>query len=664
MKKVDYELFSRFLMPNSPAVRGEDIYFLVRRADMEENGYKSDLYVWHGGRARRLTSSGDVNSFFLTDEGVCFPALRQKKDRERAEKGVPLTVLYCLPYDGGEAQELFRIDASVTDIRPLGGGRYLFTAQYSHDYARELEKAGGNAENAAEALKKSVAECQVIDEVPYWSNGRGYVNKLRSRLYIYENGAARALTDEFTDVYMGGLCEGRVCLIESRYTDIEPEGNRLFELDTATLERRELSVAEGAAHYDAWPLPGGRTAALVNMREKYGLNENARVYLRENGEWRCLYGGGEHSFNNSVGSDVKAGRGFDGSVPCERGGGLYLLDTLGGSSHIVRVDETDGSVRAVTQPGANITDAAFYKDGFAAVILRGKSGCELCLIGEGGQETRLTDFNAGIFEEYEYSAPQKLDFVNSLGRTIEGWVIPPAGMEPGRKYPTILDIHGGPKTVYGGCYFHEMQLWASRGFAVIFCNPTGGDGGGDEFADIRGRYGSQDYRDLMDFVDTALERCPFIDAERLGVTGGSYGGFMTNWIIGHTDRFKCAARQRSISNWISCGNTSDIGHRFAKDQTGATAWEGVEKAWEQSPLRYAGRVTTPTLFIHSEEDYRCPLPEGMQMFYALKVHGVPARMCIFKGENHELSRSGRPQNRVRRLREITECMDKYLKDEK
>ena len=664
MKKVDYELFSRFLMPNSPAVRGEDIYFLVRRADMEENGYKSDLYVWHDGRARRLTSSGDVNSFFLTDEGVCFPALRQKKDKERAEKGVPLTVLHCLPYDGGEAQELLRLDCAATDIRPLGGGRYLFTAQYSHDYARELEKAGGDAEKAAEALKKSVAECQVIDEVPYWSNGRGYVNKLRSRLYIYENGAARALTDEFTDVYMGGLCEGRVCLIESRYTDLEPEGNRLFELDTATLERRELSVAEGAAHYDAWPLPGGRTAALVNMREKYGLNENARVYLRENGEWRCLYGGGEHSFNNSVGSDVKAGRGFDGSVPCERGGGLYFLDTLGGSSHIVRVDEADGSVRAVTQPGANITDAAFCKDGFAAVILRGKSGCELCLIGEGGQETRLTDFNTGIFEEYEYSAPQKLDFVNSLGRTIEGWVIPPAGMEPGKKYPTILDIHGGPKTVYGGCYFHEMQLWASRGFAVIFCNPTGGDGGGDEFADIRGRYGSQDYRDLMDFVDTALERCDFIDRERLGVTGGSYGGFMTNWIIGHTGRFKCAASQRSISNWVSFGNTSDIGHRFAKDQTGATAWEGVEKAWEQSPLRYAGRVTTPTLFIHSEEDYRCPLPEGMQMFYALKVHGVPARMCIFKGENHELSRSGRPQNRVRRLREITEWMEKYLKDEK
>ena len=664
MKKVDYEHFSRFLMPHSPAVRGEEIYFLLRRADMEENCYKTDLCVYRDGKTRRLTSSGDVNSFFLTDEGVVFPALRGKKDREKAEKGVPLTVFYRLPYDGGEAAELFRIDASVTDIRPLGGGRYLFTAQYSHDYARELEKAGGDAANAAEALKKSVAECQVIDEVPYWFNGRGYVNKLRSRLYIYDNGGVKALTDEYTDAYIGGVDGGRACVVEKSYTGFAPDCDRLFVLDTATLEASELTVAGGASHYGAWPLPGGRTAALVNMHEKYGVNENPRLFLYENGSWRCVYSGGEHCFNNSVGSDVKAGRGFDDGVCPERGGALYFLDTLGGGSYIIRVDERDGTVSPVTRPGANITDAAFYKDGFAAVILRGAGGCELCYIGPDGEETRLTDFNTALFEEYEYSAPEKSNFVNEKGREIEGWVIKPAQFEPGKKYPAILDIHGGPKTVYGGCYFHEMQLWASRGYAVLFCNPTGGDGGGDEFADIRGDYGGQDFRDIMAFVDTALEHCPFIDAERLGVTGGSYGGFMTKWIIGHTDRFKCAASQRSISNWISFGNTSDIGHRFAKDQTGATPWENLEKVWGQSPLKYADRVKTPTLFIHSEEDYRCPLPEGMQMYYALKVHGVPARMCIFKGENHELSRSGRPQNRVRRLKEITEWMDKYLKDEK
>ena len=660
MKKVDYEHFSRFLMPQHLEARGDELYFLLRRADMEENCYKSDLYVLKSGAVRRLTFSGDVNSFSLIDEGVVFPALREKKDRERASKGVPLTAFYLLPYDGGEAREIFRLNYSVTDIRRLDGGRMLFTAQYSHDYERELERAGGDAEKAADAVVKSLAECRVIDEIPFWFNGRGFVNKLRNRLYIYENGQVRALTDEFTDVALMAMAEGRVCYAADRYVDRENEGNRLYELDTATLESRDISLAEGASHYSAWPLPGGRVAALINVHEKYGINENPRVYMREGERWRCLYSGGGHCFNNSVGSDVKAGRGFSGERPAYRDGGLYFLDTLGGGSYIVRVDEESGQVSTVTKPGANIVDAAFYEDGFAAVIMRGASGCEVYRVSPRGEEEMLTGFNTGLFEEYEYSAPQKLDFVNSRGRTIEGWVIPPAELEPGKKYPAILDIHGGPKTVYGECYFHEMQLWASRGFAVMFCNPTGGDGGGDEFADIRGDYGGQDFRDLMDFVDAALERCAFIDAGRLGVTGGSYGGFMTNWVIGHTDRFKCASSQRSISNWLSFGNTSDIGERFALDQTAGNAWQDMERAWSQSPLKYADKVTTPTLFIHSDEDYRCPLPEGMQMFYALKSHGVPARMCIFKGENHELSRSGRPRNRVRRLREITEWMEKYL----
>ena len=136
---------------------------------------------------------------------------------------------------------------------------------------------------------------------------------------------------------------------------------------------------------------------------------------------------------------------------------------------------------------------------------------------------------------------------------------------------------------------------------------------------------------------------------------------MTNWIIGHTGRFKCAASQRSIANWTSFHNTSDIGWYFAEDQVGGSPWNGLEKIWEQSPLKYADRVTTPTLFLHSDEDYRCPLSEGLQMFYAVREHGVESRLCIFHGENHELSRSGKPENRIRRLREITEWMEHYLK---
>ena len=168
-----------------------------------------------------------------------------------------------------------------------------------------------------------------------------------------------------------------------------------------------------------------------------------------------------------------------------------------------------------------------------------------------------------------------------------------------------------------------------------------------------------------DFLEAHILMEPEIfsefDKSRVGVTGGSYGGYMTNWIIGHTDRFKCAASQRSISNWISKFGTTDIGYYFNADQNQATPWINHDKLWWHSPLKYADKAKTPTLFIHSEEDYRCWLAEGLQMFTALKYHGVEARLCMFRGENHELSRSGKPKHRIRRLTEITNWFEKYLK---
>ena len=261
----------------------------------------------------------------------------------------------------------------------------------------------------------------------------------------------------------------------------------------------------------------------------------------------------------------------------------------------------------------------------------------------------------------ELSRPERINVETAPGVTIEGWILKPVDFEDGKKYPAILDIHGGPKTVYGEVFYHEMQYWANHGYAVFFCNPRGSDGRGNEFADIRGKYGTIDYDDLMKFTDAVLKKYSFIDKDRVGVTGGSYGGFMTNWIIGHTDRFKAAASQRSISNWISKFCTTDIGYYFVEDQNGATPWNNMEKLWDHSPLKYADKAKTPTLFIHSEQDYRCYLAEGIQMFTALKYHGVDARLCMFRGENHELSRGGKPKHRMRRLKEMTDWFDKYLK---
>ena len=280
---------------------------------------------------------------------------------------------------------------------------------------------------------------------------------------------------------------------------------------------------------------------------------------------------------------------------------------------------------------------------------------------ENSEEIQITDFNGWVNKVKKLSYPERLTFQTKEGITIEGWVMKPVDYEEGKKYPAILNIHGGPKTVYGEIFFHEMQYWANEGYVVFFCNPRGSDGRGNAFADIRGKYGTVDYEDIMKFTDVVLEKYPFINKERVGVTGGSYGGFMTNWIIGHTNRFKAAVSQRSISNWISKFGTTDIGYYFVEDQQAATPWSDVEKLWFHSPLKYANKVQTPTLFIHSEEDYRCWTVEAFQMFTALKYHGVEARLCLFKGENHELSRSGKPKHRIRRLKEITNWFNKYLK---
>ena len=198
----------------------------------------------------------------------------------------------------------------------------------------------------------------------------------------------------------------------------------------------------------------------------------------------------------------------------------------------------------------------------------------------------------------------------------------------------------------------------------MFTNIRGSDGRDDAFADIRGQYGFVDYQNLMDFTDAVLAEYTNIDQSKLCVTGGSYGGFMTNWIITHTSRFCAAASQRSISNWVSMTFISDIGLYFCTNECGTDGLfdeADTEKLWKHSPLKYAKGAKTPTLFIHSDEDYRCPLPEGMQMMQALAAQNVETRMVIFHGENHELSRSGKPEHRLRRLREITDWFESHIK---
>ena len=258
-------------------------------------------------------------------------------------------------------------------------------------------------------------------------------------------------------------------------------------------------------------------------------------------------------------------------------------------------------------------------------------------------------------------APEPFRYEGKNGYTMEGYVIHPAGYEPGKKYPAVLEIHGGPKGVSGGVFFHEMQCLASDGYFVIFSNPRGSDGRGEAYADITEAFGRDDFADLMEFTDQALAHCPDIDEKRVGICGGSYGGFMCNWMIGHTDRYGAAVSQRSISNYATKCLYTDIGYYANRLQMEAYPWEDFHKVWSMSPLSGAVNAKTPTLFLQSDEDYRCWMGDAIQMFSAVKRQGTDAKLVLFHGENHELSRSGKPENRMTRLKELEEWFEKYLK---
>ncbi|HPG92062.1 MAG TPA: S9 family peptidase [Clostridia bacterium] len=661
MKKIDYEHFGRFVYPINIGLHKDNLYFNIVKADFDENDYVSDLYTLKNKKVKRLTNTGNVRSYYFVDDDIIFPSLRNPKDKEAVKNGAKLTVLQKLSLDGGEAEEFLRLDYLAGRFVFLNQNKFYFTAQYSAEYADALAKAKGDAKKACEIIKEN-SDYIVLDEAPFWQNGAGVSNKIRNRLYFYDNGKITPLVDEFTNVSYLNLSPNnkKLYYIAERYVTGVTFMNNVYEIDVKTNKQTDISFSNKTDHSRIFPLPDGKIVLFANTLDAHGINENDKIFVKNADEtqYKLIYDDGMRGFSNSVNTDIKMERTLTAET-VYHDGKLFVIDTVNDSSHIIGIDVNTSEIQQMTQMRGMINEFIANGNDFYAIAMR-KGGCEIYQINE-FEEKQLTKLNEANVTKYEYSEPIDCEFVNENGVTIHGFVIKPTEYTEGKKYPTVLDIHGGPKTAYGNVYFHEMQLWANRGMAVIFCNPTGSDGRGDEFADIRGHYGETDYRDIMKFVDVVTKKFDFIDKNKLGVTGGSYGGYMTNWIIGHTDKFVAAASQRSISNWTTFNTMSDIGAYFGNDQTNATIWSDFDSIWRQSPLKYADKVKTPTLFIHSDADYRCPLTEGLQMFHAIRDHGVDTRLCMFKGENHELSRSGKPKHRVRRLREITEWLEKYLK---
>ena len=665
--KIDDIAEIKFLSNVKYSPDGKHVCFAVHQGDLEENTYNSNLWLStvQDDCYFQLTSFNEESLFIWLNDNqhILFAGTRDQKAEAQRKAGEVLTQFYRINIHGGEARHMFTVPQKVKSIQEIDEDTYLITAIFD---PYQPDVTGLSGEEKAKVLKahRDNQDYEVLEEIPFWSNGAGFTSKKRTRLYLYhvKDDTLEALTGPSFDVKTVCLnsTKTQAVLVGTDYEGKMDISNDMYLCDLVSKSLTMVARDEVCMYSYADFMTDTSILYTGTDTKEYGRKKNHKFYVFDvtTGKHTCLTPDFDAEIGNTVGSDCRYGM-TDGTQK-KNGEYLYFVTTEGTSSYLNRIT-VNGEVERVIGDEGTVDQYDVHDGSIVWIGFRGLQLQELYR-NENGADHPITKFNEHFHKEKNLSTPEPISVETDPDVIIDGWVMKPVDFEEGKTYPAILDIHGGPKSVYSNNFFHEMQYWANQGYAVFFCNPRGGSGKGNAFADIRGKFGDIDYKDIMMFTDKVLETCSFIDPERIGVTGGSYGGYMTNWIIGQTGRFKAAVSQRSIANWISKFCTTDIGYYFVADQQAATPWGDYEKLWAQSPLKYAHNAKTPTLFIHSEQDYRCWLAEGLQMFTALKYHGVDARLCMFRGESHELSRSGKPKHRIRRLKEITEWFDNYLKN--
>lgn len=603
--------------------------FKNNKANLDDNKYDSTLYLFNIDEKRKYKVSDNKGIglfFFDIDNNLIF---KEKSDDS-------FDYFYIKDRSMNIAEFTFKIGKNVSYIKEIKKDLFLIKA---------CDK------NTKDNKDKSFYE--KLTRLPFYSNARGYIKTYDESIYFYDRKKdSLKLIKRFSDCTLNlfkiNESLDKMILSIGRFD----KGVQKLKEDLVILDlnknKEDIIIENEFAYYDIF-FDKDRIVFVASNLKKGGINEDCFIYQTDftGSYFKISPDDFDKSFSNSIGTDARYGASRSFFFKNSK---LYFVVTEKEKANLYCLDRENKLELLI----------ADYVEDFAVgdnnIYYFAMDECRLRHLKDLNKGEILLDnkisTSLGQIEEFFYT---------SNNSKIKGFVLLPPDFSKDKKYPTILSIHGGPKTELSRIFHHEHQVFANDGYIIIYTNPHGSSGNGVLYSDIRGKYGSIDYEDLMTFTDEAIKRYPQIDTENMGVYGGSYGGFMTNWIIGHTDRFKVANSQRSISNWTSFYGVSDIGYFFATDQTASNPWDNLEKMWDQSPIKYARNVKTPTLFIHSDEDYRCPLEQGLQMYARIKENGIDTKMYIFHEENHELSRSGKPKARIKRLEAIKEWFDGYLK---
>ncbi len=636
---------------NAPTITPDERHVLVTvyTADSEHNDYSSQLYMIpiEGGDAIEV-SRGRKNAFVMWDGEKAIITSAAEHDMD-----ANITRLYSLDPVSRKIKPYSDIPLKAAEINKGADGCFYFISQFN-DAAED--------EPSPDIAKRGI-DYDIFDELPFWANAKGIVNKKRNALVKYDPNSKTCtrLSDMLENVECTAMSpNGQYMAYSSKsYSDVMERSAALKVIQVDSKEPITLIEQDEELQIESvsWFNDNDIFFCGGKFRNTGENPEFFKVNLKEHS--RTMLPFADVSIADGITTDASYGA---VKIVQNYGGSVFFRTCRRNHSPIMKLDES-GSLSSVTPSNYSIVSFDIRNGSMAYCAFNGNGPCEVYY-----QKTldakpeRLSSFNVQYVETHCLANFECFTFTNDEGTELDGYIMKPTDYKVGLKYPAVLQIHGGPKGAYGTVFHHEMQCMASNGYFVIYTNPEGSDGRGEAFANIDGKLGKRDYMDIMQFVDAATERYNDIDKNKIGVCGGSYGGFMCNFIIGHTDMFAAAVSQRSISNYLSKTYTTDIGYYHNVDQLRADPWEDFQRVWEASPLKNAHKAKTPTLFIQSDEDYRCWMGDAVQMFTALKLSNTPARLTLFHGEDHNLSRSGRPRERVRRLNEIMNWFEKYLKD--